>query len=161
VLVDPRDEDLGAVGGPPVPAGPAHLLSGDELGEAERDVLAVGFRDHSVPARLEVQDVERSAVHVGDLGAGGVGARIDSGRLGRHEPRRDTIVAEAGRVDVAGQREHGERLRLVGRVRDDAGAGLPDSFPAGAFLRRQVLVGAEEARVGDQAFGAGDGVGLP
>ena len=161
-LVDPRDEEPAAVGGPPVAAGTVHLLGGDELGQAERDaVLAARPR---CPAGREVDDVQRAVVHVGDLGPGRVGPRVKrrASWPGPAAARRRRVAPSGTAYTCPDSAKTASVRGAVGGVGHDPGGGLPHPLAPRPFLRRQVLlVGAERPRVGDKPLRAGGGVGLP
>ncbi len=158
-LVHPRDEQRGAVRGPPVAAVAVHLLGRDELGQPERHPrLTFGVRDGPVrKVARQAGDPERAVADVGQPPPGRVGARVQRRGPRRHLVSRALLACtgagERHGVHVAGQREDGHRDRLVGRVGHDPARLLPDPLAPGPLLRRQVvLVGAERPRVGDQAF---------
>ena len=167
-LVDPRDEQGGAVRGPPVTAMAVHLLGRDELGQPERDPRrALRVRERAVFAAMDPLaplgqpgHPQRAVADVGQPPSGRVGPGIQ-GRGARGHlagPSGQRSAGQRHRVHVAGQREGGHRDRLVGGVGDDAARLLPDPLPPGPLLRRQVfLVGAfpagpESPRVGHQAL---------
>ena len=158
-LVHPRDEQRGAVRGPPVAAVAVHFLGRDELGQPERHPgRAARVRDRPVrKVAPQAGDPERAVADVGEPPSGRVGAGVQRRGPGRHlvsrAPLACTGAGERHRVHLAGQREDGHRDRLVGRVGHDPARLLPDPLAPGPLLRRQVvLVGAERPRVGDQAF---------
>ncbi len=75
--VDPRDEQAGAVGCPPVAAIPSHLLGRDVLRQAVPHLGAVGLRQRPVTAAVGAHDPQRAPRHVRDAGARVVGTGID------------------------------------------------------------------------------------
>ncbi len=180
-LVDPRDEQGGAVRGPPVTAMAVHLLGRDELGQPERDPRrALRVRERAVFGAVaplaplaplgpldplgplgQPGHPQRAVADVGQPPSGRVGPGIQ-GRGARGHlagwPAGQRSAGQRHGVHAAGQREGGHRDRLVGGVGDDAARLLPDPLPPGPLLRRQVLlagafpVGPESPRVGHQAL---------
>ncbi len=153
-VVDAGGEQEGPVRGPPQAPVAAHLLGGDELGQAPGDVLPVGGGHDPVAAVGDVQHVDRAAADVGHRPARGRQHRVDD-RGGRGQLPGSGRAVQLHAVELAGQGEDRAGERLVDAVGDDAAARLAQPFPPGPLLRRQVLTGvADRARVGDHPLRA-------
>ena len=153
-LVHPRDQQRRTVRGPPVAAVAVHLLGRDELRQPERHARGaprVG-QDLVFGGVGQAGHPQRPGADVGQPLPGRVGAGIQRRGGHRHLVRgRRVRAGQVHRVDPPrpGEDRHREvRVRGVGH---DAAGLLPDPFPAGALLRRQVLlVAAQRPRVRDQ-----------
>ena len=71
------DEQMRAVGRPPVSALATHLLGGDELGETIRDLVVLRAQQHARSITVDAHHVQRAGFDVRDPRAGGIDARID------------------------------------------------------------------------------------
>ena len=170
---DPADVGPGhgqalPVRGPPEPTGAAHLLGGQELGQAPGD-LRVVLADESPgvlvdrratasllePPGPEVGDVEGAAGDPGHLAAGRVDPWVEHALAGRQLPDLAVGVVEGGHEQAAGQGEAGHGQVQVGGEGDDAAGPLPGPLAAGPLLGRQVLgaVAEQGGRVGDEPLG--------
>ena len=166
-LVDPRDEQRGAVRRPPVTPGPVHLLGGDEFGQPVGDarvVLGPGHRPVRTRLAAQGRDAHAAAAHVGHPLSRRIRPRVQRRGLKRQLPRRRRAAGfQVHRENPARQAEHGRPQRRVHRVRHDAAGLLAHSLPASLLLRRQIVVPGrgEHGRVGDQPFGAAAHVKQP
>ena len=161
--VDPGHGQPPPVRRPPVPAGPPHLLGGQELGQPPahlRVVLAGQPRRRSGP--VELGDVEGAAGDPGDPAAGGVDPRVEHPIAGAQLPH-PAGPGQVGHEQPAGQGEAGHGQVEVAGEGDDATGALPGPLAAGQLLGREVDLAATEQAVGvgDQPLGPGGHVQHP
>ena len=161
-LVHPGHEQGRAVGEPPVAAVALELLAGHELGEAPRDVVAVGLDQGARRAVVGADQVQPALGDVGDVAAVGGQPRVD-----HCAGCRELAGAAGDQVGEEQPRGQGEGSRagfLVGGVRRDARATLAHPLTAGPLLRRQLLVGPvaqQRRRVDEEGLLAGLDVDRP
>ena len=131
----------GAVRGPPVAAGPVHLLGGDELGEAPGDVLSVLLDQRAILAGGQLDHTQPPIGDVRDVRAGGIGPRVDDRLLDQHPHRAGGQVED---VQLAGEGECRDRERVVDAIGHDTAAGLAGALTPCALLGGQLLLAGQE-----------------
>ena len=110
--VHASDEQMRSVRRPPVSALATHLLGGDELGEAVRDLVVLGAQQHAPYFPVGAHDVQRARFHIRDL------VPVASMRGSIARPLAGSSVAppgdEVGDVDLPRKVERGARDVDVG-----------------------------------------------
>ena len=140
--VDAAGGDRVAVRAPPVAAEAAHLLGGDEVGAAPRDVGIVGASPASTQlAAVELADAQRAPADVGDAARRRVGPRIE------HRPV--DIEQLAGRAgEQSGRRTAGRRAAkaTAAVLASVANAVMPPARLAGPLAPGPLLAAAGRRR---------------